>query len=240
MGPVTEEITTFRRVHVLPYQGDILKALIEPGKKLRELMIDISAKSPSQSSVDSLPFEQTFSSILADFNELKDTHVSPLLELHKRSMSNPSSSNAALQAWIEKTRLILMKAPFKSEEHQAQIQEICLWLERIPILTKATTAPTTTTTITTTLPLQEYTKGTKFEKCQELFDHYHQLLNNSHRGYAPMQSQNALYPVHDTGFFVLGGLMREHYNGDTDTPAMKVPQAHPPESLYDIAMFDPP
>ena len=121
-----DELTVFRRVHIVSYKGDLLKVLVEIGEKLRDLMIELSAHSASEPPDIPVEFEQRFSRILSDFDELRNTKIMPLLELQKRSAHDDRSRAVHLENWIRRTRQILLKAPFKG--CREQIMKIRNWL----------------------------------------------------------------------------------------------------------------
>lgn len=100
-------VETFRRIHILPYDGDALEALIEIGRRVRRLFMEYS----SAHLADMTPFEERYKSIITDLDVLRDQNISPLVEIAKRARRSRVSTKLALEAYILRTAQILSSAP---------------------------------------------------------------------------------------------------------------------------------
>ena len=117
----------FRRVHVIPYQGDLLAAYIEAGKKCRVLAITFSTMPDRPAYIDSPMFRCALDEVLEDFEELTASGISPYAELENRP--GPQSNKADLVAWIDKTVSILRTAPVCKEKSRRRISSVRDWLD---------------------------------------------------------------------------------------------------------------
>ena len=114
-------------MHVIPYQGDLLEAYIEAGKKCRALAITYSTMLDRPTYIDSPVFQCALDEVLEDFEELIASGISPYAELEDRPGSQ--SSKADLVAWIDKTVSILYTAPVWSEKSSRRIRSVRDWLD---------------------------------------------------------------------------------------------------------------
>lgn len=100
-------IELFRRIHILPYAGDDLGALIEISQEVRTLLMEFSAATLA----DMAPFKERYRGIIADLDVLRDRNISPLVEIAKRTKHSTDSTKLALEAYILRTAQILSSAP---------------------------------------------------------------------------------------------------------------------------------
>jgi hypothetical protein len=219
-----DEVASFRRIHIIPHEGDILNGLVETGEKLRDLMIDLSADSSPQDLETPSAFESRFKDILSAFSKLKETNITPLLELQKRSSRDSRSRSEPLEGWIRKTSQILVNAPFKFKGCQEQIKDICDWL-----LHTNGSGPSNHSNCQSDPPARPV------EGALALFNHYHELLNpNSLTTEISKYKIESLRPVYDAGISRWG--LFNVGRGKTDTPA---PAVEPPSdpSPYTMISF---
>ena len=106
-----EEESTFRQVHVISHQGDLLKTLVKIGQRCRELVIEFSTHWSSETDHDISSFGFAFKGVVNEFNELVATGITPFLELSRRSGS--PIRKRVLEVWIQKTAWILATALFQ-------------------------------------------------------------------------------------------------------------------------------
>lgn len=125
--------TTFRRVHVIPYQGDILAGLVKLGQKCRDIMIRYSRiTSPNhRESLPSNDFDTEFKNIVEEFEELRATGITPLAELQQRH--GPGSHHMVLQKWIFNTARVLLNMPAQEPGTRKKINKIRSWLIEKPV-----------------------------------------------------------------------------------------------------------
>ncbi|KAI8629558.1 hypothetical protein F5Y19DRAFT_475545 [Xylariaceae sp. FL1651] len=122
---------SFRRVHVIPFQGDPLEALIKIGQRCRDLMVQFSSHiADPLLSLSSAPFEPIFADILTDMEEIRSSGINPLLELAIRQGSDVKRQ--IVLSYIEKTATILAHAPLGDRFAQSQISHLIEWLMERP------------------------------------------------------------------------------------------------------------
>lgn len=110
-----DDVETFRRVHLLPYDGDALEALIKIGRRVRKLLMEYSGTPPA----DLTRFRERYKSIIADLDVLSERNISPLVEISKRARRSGISTKMSLEAYILRTAQILSSAPYAIAPQQA-------------------------------------------------------------------------------------------------------------------------
>ncbi|KAI0534576.1 hypothetical protein GGR58DRAFT_520161 [Xylaria digitata] len=122
---------TFRRVHVVAFQGDPLEALVKIGQRCRDLMVMFFPSFPSShQSLSSPEFKDTFSSILADLEEIRNSGITPMAELDTRRGS--AVEHMILETYLQKTATILENAPLGDIFSYEDIQKLVRWLQGEP------------------------------------------------------------------------------------------------------------
>lgn len=119
------EETSFRRVHILPYQGDLLESLIKVGRRCRTLLMEYSdsLKTPASNKI----MAQNLEAIIEGFEDILQRGINPFeeiearatLELHKQIILN----------WFRRTRAILANVPFGDSSLEACIEKILGFLD---------------------------------------------------------------------------------------------------------------
>ncbi|KAF2967272.1 hypothetical protein GQX73_g6298 [Xylaria multiplex] len=118
----------FQRVHVIPFQGDPLEALIKIGQRCRDLIVMFFPG--SHQSLSSPEFQDTFSSILADLEEIRNSGITPMAELGTRRRS--AVEHAILQTYFQKTATIIKDAPLGDSFSKEDIHKLVTWSNREP------------------------------------------------------------------------------------------------------------
>jgi hypothetical protein len=119
--------SSFRRVHVIPFQGDPLEALVKIGQRCRDLMVKFSFGYPSShQSLSSPAFSDSFSSIISDLEEIHNSGISPLLELSVRQGS--TVKRQIFETYLMKTATILENAPLGSWFSHISVLKLVKWL----------------------------------------------------------------------------------------------------------------
>lgn len=108
-GNVSEldSVQTFRRIHLLPYDGEDLEALIEIGQEVRKLLREFSGATLA----DMAPFKERYRGIVADLDVLRDRNISPLVEIARRAQNTTHSAKLTSEAYILRTAQTLSNAP---------------------------------------------------------------------------------------------------------------------------------
>ncbi|KAJ8131166.1 hypothetical protein O1611_g2461 [Lasiodiplodia mahajangana] len=118
---------SFRRVHVIPFQGDPLEALIKIGQRCRDLVVEFSSGHLGlYDTLSASPFKDTFSSILSDLEEIRAMGISPMLELCTRQ--GLVDKHAILDANFMRTSMMLRNAPLGPEFSWINVLGLAKWL----------------------------------------------------------------------------------------------------------------
>lgn len=114
------EEASFRRVHILPYQGDPLEGLYTVGQRCRTLLMDYSDSLKTTASNEVMA--QNLEAIIEGFEDVLQRGIKPFeeiearakLELHKLVILN----------WFKRTRILLANMPFGDSSLGARIDKI--------------------------------------------------------------------------------------------------------------------
>lgn len=130
---VSDDVESFRRIHVQPYNGNFLRALFEIGENLRTLLIDMSAIDDDENElIDEAPFAERYTDIIKDFESLRNTDISPLLEIRDKTKHMSHTKNV-MRRWVLRTARLLFPPkqsfPIRPSVRQA-IVPIRDWLQK--------------------------------------------------------------------------------------------------------------
>ena len=184
--PVEEEGSTdeisFRRVHLIPYQGDLLEALFRTGRKCRELLIKFCRSDGREGVKETADFSAQFDKILDEFEELKDTGISPLADLARRA--GPHRRKKVVYYWMQKTALILNTVPHvvaNADANEQRIKDIVSWLESGPPFYEIVEKGQPVTKVQHPCSRKEYWNG-----IEQPYQHYRGLMTQSSKS-SPVQ-----------------------------------------------------
>ncbi|KAF5227064.1 hypothetical protein FANTH_14883, partial [Fusarium anthophilum] len=124
------DVSVFRRVHVIPFEGDLLRSLVRIGSECRDLMLNYS--SHFEPNNPRLPPEivAEFKRLIQELNELKATGIYPLAELNARQSTK--GHKEVLEQWIKRTAQVvyhsLVDPLLRARVSYDEITEISQWL----------------------------------------------------------------------------------------------------------------
>ncbi|KAF4335411.1 hypothetical protein FBEOM_10737 [Fusarium beomiforme] len=124
------DVSAFRRVHVVPFEGDLLRSLVRIGSRCRDVVLKYSSNfDPDNPRVPPETVVE-FKRLIQEFNELKATGIYPLAELSARQ--GTKSYKEVLEHWIYRTAQVLyhpLDDPlFCARVSPDEIREIRSWL----------------------------------------------------------------------------------------------------------------
>lgn len=197
-----DDVEAFRRIHVQPYNGNFLKALFEVGENLRTLVIDMSANDDGNNElIGETLFADRYTDIIRDFEVLRNTNISPSLEIQEKTQHMSEHKRTVMWQWVLRTAQLLSPPrpsfPIQPSVRQA-IVPITKWLQ------KRQGAP--------------YSDNNRQRTPEQLrmFDHYHDLINPRSRGRdSPIQ---AFQKTYDPGLFFSTNISIEVESDDFNAP----------------------
>ncbi|KAF4455186.1 hypothetical protein F53441_2424, partial [Fusarium austroafricanum] len=118
------DVSAFRRVHVIPFEGDILRSLVRIGTRCRDVVLMYSSNFDPDN--PHLPPETVveFKRLLHELNELKATGIYPLAELAARQ--GAKAYKGVLAQWIKRTVQVLYQ-PLDDPLFRARLSEDEIW-----------------------------------------------------------------------------------------------------------------
>lgn len=123
-------VSAFRRVHVIPFEGDLLRSLVRIGTQYRDLVLKYSAYFDPENPRLLPETLAEFKRLLDEFDELRKTNIYPLAELAVRQ--GPKDNKAILAQWIKRTGEVVcypLNDPFfRARASEEQIRAISEWL----------------------------------------------------------------------------------------------------------------
>lgn len=103
-----DDFESFRRIHVQPYSGNFLRALFEIGENLRTLVVDMLAMGAGENElIDAAPFADRYTDIIRDFQVLRQTNISPALEIREKTKHMSKSKQIVIWQWVRRTAQLL-------------------------------------------------------------------------------------------------------------------------------------
>jgi len=136
------DLSAFRRIHIVPFQGDILRSLVDSGTKYRHFLLRYGAEFDENRPFVSRETLAVLKDVLAEMEQLRSSDISPLVELQARH--GPQDAKVVLQNWIIKTSELLMHSLddplLKPRISETSVQGIIRWLQP-PRLTKISRLP---------------------------------------------------------------------------------------------------
>ncbi|KAG5751245.1 hypothetical protein H9Q70_006085 [Fusarium xylarioides] len=124
------DVSAFRRVHVIPFEGDLLRSLVRIGSEYRDVVLHYSSHFEPNS--PRLPPETVveFKRLVQDLNDLKSTGIYPLAELSARQ--GTTGHKEALEQWIKRTAQVvyhsLIDPLLRARVSPDEIRAISQWL----------------------------------------------------------------------------------------------------------------
>lgn len=118
---------TFRRVHVIPYQGDPLDVLINAGKKCRDLMLEYALAHGLGDTESTKKVSASLLEIFEQLEELFASGITPSTEIEVRPGSD--SHRRVLAAWLYKTGEILRSAPYQRNDLDERVNNVTHMLQ---------------------------------------------------------------------------------------------------------------
>lgn len=207
----SDDVESFRRIHVQPYNGNFLKALFETGENLRTLVIDMSAIDDDENElIDAAPFAERYTDIIKDFEALRNTDISPLLEIREKTKHMYYNKEYVMKQWVLRTAQLLFPPrrsfPIRPSVRQS-IVPIRDWLQK-PVSTPPS------------VPLLLDNNRERSPEEVRMFNHYHDLINPRSRiRNSPIHAFSRTY---DPGLFASANCAVNASSGCFDTPG---PQA---------------
>ncbi|KAF4499635.1 hypothetical protein FAGAP_4185 [Fusarium agapanthi] len=137
------DVSVFRRVHVIPFDGDLLRSLVRIGSECRDLVLNYS--SHFEPNNPRLPPETVveFKRLVQELNELKATGIYPLAELNARQSTK--GHKEVLEQWIKRTAQVvyhsLADPLLRARVSHDEITEISQWLSNPAPLPPAASTP---------------------------------------------------------------------------------------------------
>ncbi|KAM5386027.1 uncharacterized protein FOBCDRAFT_208364 [Fusarium oxysporum Fo47] len=118
------DVSAFRRVHVVPFEGDLLRSLIRIGSRCRDVVLKYSAKFEPNN--PRLPPETIleFKRLIQEMKELKATGIYPLAELSARQ--GTKSHKEVLEHWIKRTAQVIYH-PLDDPLFRARVSHDEIW-----------------------------------------------------------------------------------------------------------------
>ncbi|KAK3376530.1 hypothetical protein B0T24DRAFT_221773 [Lasiosphaeria ovina] len=124
------DVSCFRRIHVVPFQGNILRSLIDVGDKYRDFLLNYAANFNPDSPQLPRAVLEALKGILDEFDTLRKTDITPTAEVEARQGSQ--DEKAALLQWISRTTDLLMHPLndplLRPRVPETQIKAIIEWL----------------------------------------------------------------------------------------------------------------
>jgi hypothetical protein len=124
------DISCFRRIHVVPFQGDLLRSLIDIGTRYRNLLLKYAAGFDPDRPQLPPGFSGTLKGILDELDTLRKTGIAPNSELDARQ--GPADAKAALLQWMTRTTALLqhpLDDPLmRPRVSEIQIDALIRWL----------------------------------------------------------------------------------------------------------------
>ncbi|KAF5662785.1 hypothetical protein FDENT_13288 [Fusarium denticulatum] len=124
------DVSAFRRVHVIQFEGDLLRSLIRIGSECRDVMLNYS--SHFEPNNPRLPPETVveFKRLVQELKELKATGIYPLAELSARQ--GAKGHKEVLEQWIKRTAQVvyhsLIDQLLRARVSHDEVRAISLWL----------------------------------------------------------------------------------------------------------------
>ncbi|KAF5549803.1 hypothetical protein FMEXI_4054 [Fusarium mexicanum] len=137
------DVSAFRRVHVIPFDGDLLRSLVRIGSECRDLMLNYS--SHFEPNNPRLPPETIveLKRLVQELNELKATGIYPLAEFNARQSTK--GHKEVLEQWIKRTAQVvyhsLVDPLLRARVSHDEITEISRWLSNPAPPPPATSTP---------------------------------------------------------------------------------------------------
>jgi hypothetical protein len=118
------DVSAFRRVHVIPFEGDLLRSLVRIGTSCRDVVLKYSSNFEPNS--PRLPPETVveFKRLIQELNELKATGIYPLAELSARQ--GTKSHKEVLEHWIKRTAQVVYH-PLDDPLFRARVSHDEIW-----------------------------------------------------------------------------------------------------------------
>lgn len=104
----------------MPFQGDILRSLIESGTKYRNVLLQYAADFDSNNPCVSSKALEMLRDTLSELQKLQQTAISPIVEIEVRQGSQ--SDKSAMEQWISRTSELLMH-PLKDPILKPRVSE---------------------------------------------------------------------------------------------------------------------
>lgn len=191
----TRDVESFRRIHVQPYNGNFLKALFEIGENLRTLVIDILAMDDSENElIDAASFADRYTYIIKDFEVLRKTNISPLLEIQEKTKQVSEVKQLVMEQWVLRTAQLLFE-PRWSWSIQPSVRQAI-----VPIKDWLRIHPDFPGGFVSVVLQQSNINGKRSPEQVRMFNHYHDLINP--RSSARDSPIRALQRIYDPGLFV--------------------------------------
>jgi hypothetical protein len=124
------DISCFRRIHVVPFQGDILRSVIDIGTRYRDLLLKYASSFDPDKPQLPPGFSETLKGILDELDTLRKTNIALDSELEARQ--GPADAKTALLQWMTRTTDLLqhlLKDPLlRPRVSETQINALIEWL----------------------------------------------------------------------------------------------------------------
>lgn len=174
-----DDVESFRRIHVQPYNGNFLKTLFEIGENLRTLVTDMSAIYNDENELtDEAAFADRYTDIIKDFEVLRNSSILPLSEIDGKTKHISSINQRVMRQWVRRTAQLLVQLrrsfPIQPSVRQA-IDPIIHWLHKRPGWPSAYKST----------PLVSNNNWEKSPHKRRMFDHYHDIVGSSSRTRGP-------------------------------------------------------
>lgn len=190
-----DDVESFRRIHVQPYNGNFLRALFEVGENLRTLVIDMLAVDGDKNElIDEAPFADRYTDVITDFEVLRSTNISPLLEIRAKTKHMSDTKKLVMEKWVLRTAQLLFP-PRRSFPIQPSTRRAIVAIE--DWLQENSNCPLG---YSSTVPPLSNNNPERSPEQLQMFNHYHGLINRrSHIQDSPIR---AFHKIYDPGLFV--------------------------------------
>lgn len=216
-----DDVESFRRIHVQPYNGNFLRALFEIGENLRTLVIDMLAIDVDKNElIDAAPFADRYTDIIRDFEVLRNTNISPSLEIKEKAKHMSKTRQIVMWQWVLRTAQLLFP-PKSSFPIQPSVRQAI-----VPIINWLQEGKNEMPDFNSWSPVSSFLNNYPNMSPEQLgmFHHYHGLINPRPRVRDP--TIHALRKIHDPGLFHSPNSSVEDLSNRFDTPWVGKTKSH--------------